>query len=508
MSNYLANLPFLPVLIPLVTAILLLMVKKSIHTQKIISTISSIVTLSISGFMLYYTLTTHKILVFCASGWSAPYGIVFTADLTASIMVLFSSILFLICLLFGFFVLHIEQQKNFYYPLWQFLIIGVNGALLTGDLFNLFVFFEIMLIASYILLVIGSSKAQLQETFKYLIINLAGSTLFLIALGALYALTGTMNMADLANKITNLPQQGIATIVVFLLLAVFGLKAAIIPFHFWLPQVHTVAPSPISGIFSGLLIKVGAYAILRTFTLMFTGDTILTNAVLMAIAIVSMVAGAIGAVGAMNYKTILAYHSISQMGYILGGIGLFTVSGVTGSIFFILHHGFIKASLFLTSGIAEKITGTRDLRKMGGLLSTYPGLSFTFLITALSLAGVPPLSGFFGKLFLVSASLENQNYWFMAFAIGTGILTLFSMIKIFLCAYWGENKQEKTPVTGFGQNGLTYRTSLTCCIILMIISIAMGLCAQPMFELASAASQQLMDPTLYIDTVLNTVGTR
>ena len=503
---YSSNLPFLPVLIPLITAVLLLLKRKSIQFQRIASILGTLATLGASVGLLFLNLSTGIMPVFCSGGWSAPFGIVFVSDLLSSIMVIMSSILSLCCLYFGFFTLHPEKEKHDYYPLWQFLMVGVNGAFLTGDLFNLFVFFEVLLMASYALLVVGSKKSQLRETYKYLIINLLGTVLFLIALGCIYAMAGTMNMADLSRKLALAPNQGLVTMVSMLLLTVFSLKAAAVPFHFWLPQVHTVANTTVSAIFSGLLIKVGVYALLRCFTLLFVGMTAFTHTIILIMAAVTILLGVIGAVSQMNYKRILAYHSISQIGYMLMGLGLYTASGLAGSIYFIVHHAFIKGCLFLTAGLVEKITGTRDLSQMGGLLPRYPSLSWIFFLAAASLAGIPPLSGFFGKFLLAQAAVDIKNYWILACGISAGLLTLFSMIKIFLYAYWGSPKEPYHPVEGFEPGGRGISRTLIPCGVLVAASLLMGLLGGPIMDVMLEAGEQLMNPNRYVATVLEAIG--
>ncbi len=519
-----SNLPLLPVLIPLLTGIALFAFRRDVKFLRLFSMGGAFLTLGVSLFLFLQVSRTGEMSVFCAGGWSPPFGIVMTVDLFSAIMLLMSSVLSLCCLYFGMFTLHPEKEKHEYYPLWQFLMVGTNGAFVTGDLFNLFVFFEIMLMASYVLLMIGSTKAQLRETYKYLIINILGSTLFLVALGILYSMIGSMNMADIAQKVGQVENQGLITVIAMIFMVVFGLKAAMVPLHYWLPQVHTVANATVSAIFSGLLIKIGVYALIRVFTLIFIGNTPLTHGILLIVAAVTIVLGVIGAVSQMNYKRILAYHSISQIGYMVMGLGLFTASSVGGAIYYTVHHAFIKGCLFLTAGVAEKITGTRELKDMGGLLTSYPALSWVFFLAGMSLAGVPPLSGFFGKFILVKEAVALNNYWMTACAVGAGVLTLFSMIKIFMYAYWGSAPRVYTPARGFGlpaeaeKNGTGlnaeaanrsgYGNALLPCFILVGASLLMGLLAQPVLSTCVTAGEQLMNPAYYIDSVMRTVGGR
>ncbi len=497
------NLPVLPVLIPMITGIILLLYRSYGPLQRGFSLLSSISMLFVS-LALFYLTCTRGILVFCAGGWDAPFGVTFVLDRLACIMVLTSSILSFTGTLFSLETIDSEKETHGFYALWQFLIMGINGTFVTGDMFNLFVFFEIMLIASYTILVIGSSRAQLRETFKYLAINVVSAVIFLIALGCLYAVAGTLNMADLAQKLRMLPDEnGMIALIALLLFVAFGVKGAIFPFYVWLPQVHTVAAASVSSIFSGLLIKVGVYALLRVFTLIFVGDVAFTHTFIAVVAVCTMVLGVFGAVSQMNYKRILAYHSISQVGYMIAGLGLFTPASIAGAIYFIVHHAIVKSCLFLTAGVAEKITGTKELQKMGGLMAQAPLLSWLFFIAALSLAGVPPLSGFFGKLTLIKAAAAIPSYFMIAFAMAVGVLTLFSMIKIFLYAYWHQAPQVYVPEEGF-----RCFYALIPCIILVLLTVLMGIFAQPILSLCDDAAAQLINPEEYISTVMHTVGGR
>ena len=507
MTSTISNLPLLPVLIPMGTGILLFFFRGRPELHRALSLASALATLA-AALRLLYAVRAQGILVYLAGGWAAPYGIAFTVDLFSCLMVIMGSTLSITGLLASFQTIDAEKERHDYYILWQFLMMGINGTFVTGDLFNLYVFFEIMLISSYGLLVIGGSRPQLRETFKYLLINIMSSTLFLIALGVLYTMLGTVNMADIAQKASEAENAHLISVVSMLFLVVFGIKGAVFPLYIWLPKVHTVAAAPVSSIFSGLLIKVGVCAMVRTFTLIFVGDPAFTHTVIMIVGVITMFFGVFGAVSQMNYKSILAYHSVSQVGYMVAGLGLFTVSSVAGTIYFIIHHAFVKACLFLTAGAAEKITGSKELKKMGGLLALYPALGFLFFIAAMSLAGVPPLSGFFGKLMLLLAAAAEENYWMIFCAMAVGVLTLFSMVKIFMYAYWGTPSRVYTPAPGFESRGSGYMRLLLPIAVLAGLSLLMGLAAQPVLALCTEAAEQMMDPQLYIDAVMSVSGVR
>ncbi len=489
------NLVIGPVLIPFFTAILLLLTYKSLLCQKLISLAAGVAALGYAVY-LFLRVQAQGILIYYAGDWQPPFGITLVADRLACIMLLISAVVGLVCLIYSLQTVDEGRLRHFYCTLFQMLLVGVNGSFLTGDIFNLFVFFEIMLMSSYVLLVLGSERGQLRETFKYLIINSLASTLFLVGLGLVYSLSGTLNMADIAQKFATLEDQSLVTLVGVIFLVVFGLKGAIFPLYYWLPQSYYEPPAAVSALFIGLLTKVGVYALIRVFTLIFVHDLGFTHLLLLILAALTMIFGVLGAVCQKNFKRILTYHTISQVGYMIAGLGLHTWWSLTAAIYFIIHHSVVKTNLFLVAGVTEKITGTNQLSEMGGLLRRYPWLGWTFLLTALSLAGLPPLSGFFAKFTLVVSAVAAGQPWLIAVALGVGLLTLFSMIKIFLYVFWGEEKP--VPV----QPGFHYRRWMPVCLLMAALSLALGLAAAPVLEQVSLAAQQLLDPTLYIEAVL------
>ncbi len=493
MSN---NLVIYPVLIPLFAAIIMIFFRKNVPAQKTISTIVSILGIAVA-FYLASIVTTQGIQVFHAGNWIPPFGIVLVADVFAVIMVILSNIVAAACLFFSFKTIDIGREKHYYYAFYQFLMVGINGSFLTGDLFNLFVFFEVMLIASYILIVLGGELGQLRESFKYVVLNIISSTLFLVALAMLYGTIGTLNMADAAVKVAQLEDQGIVTIISMIFLVVFGFKGSLFPLYFWLPQSYYEPPTAISALFGGLLTKVGVYALIRVFTLIFIHEPGYTHNIILAMGAGTMFFGVLGAIGQMDFKRILSYHIISQVGYMIMGLGLYTPIAIAGAIFYIVHHIIVKSCLFLLSGVTERITGTTDLSKMGGMLGKYPVLGWTFFIAGLSLAGVPPLSGFFSKFVLIQGGLEIHSYPIVVVAIVVSILTLFSMMKIFMYTFWGVEKE--IPAENKSYN---YLQLMPPTLALVGLSIFLGLGAEWIMGYAMMAADQLMNPEIYINSVL------
>jgi multicomponent Na+:H+ antiporter subunit D len=494
MSN---NLVLVPVLIPFMTAIMLLFFYKKLRMQLILSAVSAICGLAAS-FYLFSVVLNSGIQVFWSSNWVPPFGIIMVADTFTSILVILSNIVGAACLIFSFSTIDTNRARNFYYVFFQMLLAGVNGSFLTGDIFNLFVFFEIMLLASYAMLVLGSTPRQLRESFKYVILNVLSASLFLFGIGLLYAMVGTLNLADIAQKMAQIENQGLVTIVAMIFLVVFGMKAAIFPLYFWLPQSYVVPPPVVSALFGSLLTKVGIYALFRVFTLIFVGETGFTHhTIILTLGAGTMFFGALGAIFQTNVRSILAYLIISHIGYLVMGLGLYSELATAGSIYYIAHHIIVGACLFLLAGVMKKITGTEDIREMGGLLHRFPVLGWTFFIAALSLAGIPPFSGFFSKLVLMQGAVEQGQFLITGVVLLAGFLTLFPMIKVFQCAFWGEEK----PV--LEQGDFNYLKLMPVSVVLVTMSILMGLGAQFMMKYATLVAEQMMNPQVYIDAVLN-----
>ncbi|MDW7673125.1 MAG: proton-conducting transporter membrane subunit, partial [Bacillota bacterium] len=386
------NLVVLPILLPLVTAIAMFFFRENVRRQRIISGI-----VSIAGVLLAFHLAnlvfTEGIQLMTASGWQPPFGIVLVADTFSVIMLILSNIIGAVVMFYSFYTIDEGREKHYYYPFYHLLLVGINGSFLTGDIFNLFVFFEIMLLSSYILIVLGGEQPQLRESVKYVLINMISSTLFLVAVALLYSVTGTLNMADLAVKVAQVENQGIITVIAIMFMLVFGIKGALFPVYFWLPRSYVTPPSAIAALFGGLLTKVGIYALIRVFTLIFIHDAGFTHNIILFLAGGTMFFGVLGAISQMDYKGILSFHIISQVGYMVMGLGVYTTLSIAGAIYYIAHHIIVKSCLFLLCGATEKITGTTDLSKMGGLIKHYPLIAWLFFIAGVSLAGVPPLSG-------------------------------------------------------------------------------------------------------------------
>lgn len=490
------NIVVLPLLIPLVTAIILLFFYKYIQLQRWISLVSALLGVIISGIIVQQV-SEQGIQSLNMGSWLPPYGIVFVADMLAALLVLMTAIIALICLLYAFRSIGEEREKQHFYPFVFFLLSGVSGSFLTGDLFNLFVCFEVMLIASYALIVLGGTKRQLRETLKYILINIVSSTLFVASVAYLYAVTGTLNMAHLAERVAQAEQGGILTVIAIMFLLVFALKAALFLFY-WLPGSYGAPPAVIAALFGGLLTKVGIYAIVRTFTLIFSHHPEVTHTLIAWMAAGTMILGGIGAVAYKDIGRILGYNVIAGVGFIVFGLAAATREALEGAVFYLLHDMAVKTLLFLLCGVVMAVAGSDRLSQMGGLIRRHPLLGWMFFISALALVGVPPLSGFVGKLLIVEGGFDAGLYVIGAIGLLLSLVLLYSLMKIFMHAFWGEDQQEGQAESDWPQ--ARYLTA--ACIPMFILIVMMGVGGEWVMHYVRQAGEVLMDATVYIQAVL------
>lgn len=487
----------LPIVIPFLTGILGLLFLKRPHWQGLISHAGAI-GLLLAAFLLLQNIWERGIQSVPLGNWSAPFGISMVADLLSALMVVITGFV-AVCISFYAAANPEPKKVQFgFFPLVHFLLMGVCGAFLTGDLFNLYVWFEVMLMASFVLMVLGNTKAQMEGGFKYVTINIISSVLFLAALGFLYGKVGTLNMADLSVKLAQQENAEVALTSGILLMVAFGIKAGVFPLFFWLPASYHTPSTVVSALFAGLLTKVGVYALIRAFTLIFTQDIPYTHTILLIVSGATMVSGVLGASSQYHIRKILSFHIISQIGYMTLGLALFTKAALSAAVFYTLHHIVVKTNLFLIGGVIRKLKGNEELKQIGGLYKFYPGLAILFLVPALSLGGIPPLSGFFAKFAMIKASLEVEHYWMAAIALGVGILTLYSMTKIWAEAFWKKDPHEAASSPSLGST----KTMLIPVVVMALVTVGIGLFPQLLFQFTDVAAEQLLNPQLYVHAVL------
>jgi multicomponent Na+:H+ antiporter subunit D len=489
------NLILMPVLWPLLTGIILIFFIKQIKIQRAISFLSSLLGIGISA-VIVYRVFQGGIMTLAVGSWEAPFGIIIVADMLAALLVLTTAIIGSAILVYSFHSIGKERESFYYYPIFQFLLVGVNGAFLTGDIFNLFVFFEVMLMASYVLLVLGGTKAQLRESLKYIIVNVLSSALFVISVAYLYSIVGTLNMAQLSDRVAEVNQPGILSVIAISFLVVFGLKGAIFPLFFWLPGAYNAPPLPIIALFGALLTKVGIYSIFRTYTLIFYHDQPYTHTILAVLSLLTIIVGVIGAISYWDVKKIIIYNIVIAVGVITYGISLMNPQAIAGALLYIIHDMLIKAALFLLIGIMIKVSGTSDLRKMGGLITQYPYLAWTFFIAAISLAGIPPFSGFSGKLLILKGAIEAESYFGIAIILLSSLMVLYSVMKIFIHGFWG--KSDAILV----KTNMPVSKLLAPAVTLVALSIIYGIGTEAVYSFISQAENTILDPEIYINAVL------
>jgi multicomponent Na+:H+ antiporter subunit D len=488
----------LPILIPFIFIIILILVRSTIWARRI--AIFGTILLLLVSVGLFSEVTKRGILTLTMGGWKAPFGITLVIDYLSGLMLIVSAVIALAIALYSTKFIDYPHKSHRFYVFFFSLIMGLNGAFTTGDVFNLYVWFEVMLMSSFVLITLGSKKKQIEGGIKYLALNLIGSMLFLAGLGLLYGKTGTLNMAHLA-KILIYDQQSIfMNTSAILFFIAFGIKAAVFPLFFWLPASYHTPNITISSLFAGLLTKVGVYALFRFFTLFFIQDQQFWHTIILVIAGFTMVFGGMAASIYYDTRRILSYHIISQIGYMVMGLGIFTPLALAGGIFFMMHNMIAKTNTFLVAGMIARLKGTFYLKDVGGLFKQDPLVAVLFIIPAFALAGIPPLSGFFAKFVLIKAGIEAEQWVITMVAVLTGMLTLYSMIKI-----WNEAFLKKAPEIP-SEKRLPAKLSLMellPSILLGLISIAMGLFAPQIFDFTFEAANQLINPINYIEGVLN-----
>jgi multicomponent Na+:H+ antiporter subunit D len=489
------------VVLPLLGAALSIIVGRSRLAQRVIG-VSVLASLVVAAAVLLATVDRDGTIVVTAGGWSAPMGITLVADRFAVALLLVAEVILFAVLVYAIGEPGAERNHVGFQSAYLVLAAGVGASFLTGDLFNLFVAFEMMLTASYVLLTLGGRREQVQAGMTYIVISLVASTLFVAALALLYSATGTVNMADLAGRIGELPP-GVQTSFAVLLVVVFGIKAAVFPLFFWLPDSYPTAPSPITAVFAGLLTKVGVYAIIRTQTLLFPGDPGASR-VLLVIAGATMVVGVLGAIAQDDIRRILSFTIVSQIGYMIMGLAFFTLAGLAAVVFSIIHHIIVKTALFLTGGLIEHTAGSSRLSRLGEMVRTAPLLAAMFLVSALSLAGVPPLSGFVSKFSLFDAGYDDRQYVIIGLSLVVSLLTLFSMIRVWAGVFWSpsEETDEQTSLEVGSEPGGGPLLMVGPTALLVAASLAVAVLAGPIYAFSERAAGGLLDRRGYIEEVM------
>ena len=494
------------VAIPLVTAFVLpLFGRKGKAAATLLANLATI------ALLVLAIGTIGQSAVYEIGNWSIPLGINFVLDGLSSLLLLVISVVSAAAMLFS--VRYMEQYtaKAKYLCLFMLMVAGMNGVVLSGDIFNLFVFLEIASLASYALVGFGCEHEELEAAFKYMVLGSIGSIFVLFGVTLVYGNTGTLNMAYISKAIAESGLNAGLGFALALFIVGFGLKAALVPFHAWLPDAHPSAPAPISAMLSGVLIKsLGAYALVRVVFNIF-GITVSIGWLLLVLGLLSMVAGAFLALGQWDIKRLMAYSSISQLGYVVLGIGLggtliakgdnpaWASLAILGGLFHLVNHAVYKSLLFLTSGSVQMATGTRQLREMGGLAGKMPVTRATCTVASASIAGIPPFSGFWSKLILVVAAIGAGFYWVAAVIVFVSLCTLIMYLKVQRYAFLGELPENLQQVRENKGSMLIAMIFLAClCVLMGLLVIVPSLRA----NILDPAVKVLMDGVLYSANVI------
>jgi multicomponent Na+:H+ antiporter subunit D len=508
------NLLAAPVLLPLLGAALALVLGRWPRAQRVASTTVLSLAVVIAATLVYLT-SRFGVIVLWVGDWPRPLGITLVADRLSALMLLVSSVMTLAVLIFSIGTDEGERARqtpvSIFHPTFLVLSAGVTNAFLAGDLFNLFVGFEMLLFASYVLITIGGTGERVRAGTTYVVVNVMSSMLFLIAIAVTYAATGSVNLAQLAIRIGELPTE-LQGVLQALLLIVFAIKAAVFPLSAWLPDSYPTAPAPVTAVFAGLLTKVGVYAIIRTQTLLFP-DQPLTELLAVA-ALLTMVVGILGAVAQTEIKRMLSFTLVSHIGYMIFGVALASQAGFAGAIFYTVHHITIQTTLFLVAGLIEQRGGSTSLNDLGGLAALAPWLGVLFFIPAMNLAGIPPLSGFIGKVGLLRGGLQDGSalsYVLITAGVLTSLLTLYAMAKVWSRAFWRSVPAEPSAVhqdravtvrERTTPAGLSTRTNVVSAAVLVALGLALTAVAGPLYGYADQAAADVLDTALYIRSVL------
>ncbi len=493
-----------PLFLQMAISIILMFGWGRIRFQKVFSVFGSILSVGLA-IWLFTFIWNNGTQTVQAGNWKAPFGITFVADMLSATLVLLTAISGLAVSIFSAGSVLRDRLRFGYFPIFHFLLLGLNGAFLTGDIFNLYVWFEIIIISSFVLITIGGEKAQLEGAVKYFTLNILASMIFLTAIAVLYGITGSLNMADLAGQVAMVENRGLVQITALLFLIGFGIKAGVFPLYFWLPASYHTPPFAVSAIFGGLLTKVGVYALIRVFTLIFVDDPFLNN-IIMIIAILTLVSGGIGALVQNNMRKVFSYLIICHIGYMIAGIGMFTEIAIAGAIFYLIHDIIVKTNLFMVSGVIYRIKGTNSMRDLGGIYAKWPKISLLLFIPLFSLVGIPPLSGFWPKINLIKAGFAGGSYITVGAIIFASFITLVIIAKMWSEVFWKDAKE--LPLrSNFGYfSKMTSAKRLQFIVpvaLLSIVSLYIGFGAEHIQELSARIADELVNSQGYIDAVLN-----
>ena len=483
----------LPVAIPMFTAAVLLLVP-NLRVQRWVALVAAFALLG-SAVSVALRVHAHGIQVLHAGSWRAPFGITLVADGLSAMLLVAVGIVSVAATAYAFAGLDPRRESAGYHPVLMVLLMGVSGAFLTGDLFNLYVWFEVMLVASFVLMALYRNKMQVRAAFIYVTLNLLASSILLTALGLLYGKAGTLNMADLSHRWSGGTLPPFYGAMAALFFTAFGIKAALFPWFSWLPASYHTPPAAISAVFAGLLTKVGVYSMFRVFTLLFRGLPPVAPTFLLGVSLVTMVVGVTCALSQRDFRRVVSFNLVGHIGFTTMGLGLATPLGLSGSLLYVLHHILAITNLYLIGGLFLRMRRTSEFDRLGSLFRTHPLPSVLALLALFALAGVPPLSGAIAKIALVQAAFEARAYVAGSVALVTSLLGIWSIARLWDESFWkpappdadkaGPLWQQVVPIGG-----------------LTLLSLGLSVAAGPLLELTSTIARDLLEPGAYVNAVL------
>ena len=487
-----SNLPVIPIFIPLLFAAITVLFRKRIAMQRLLTTLATLLVLAFSIFNIYMV-NKHQILILEMGNWASPFGITLTLDGLNSVLVTTSSVVFLATLLYSFKTIDKVRELSFFYPGFLLIMVGINGAFTTGDIFNLFVFYEILLMSSYLLLLVGINKEQLKSSISYVLMNVFAGSLFVISIGYLYTIVGSLNMAYISQTISSMSDRRGLYLVGAVMIFVFCMKGALFPLFTWMNRSYAAPPIAISIIFGALLTKVGLYSIIRTYGLFYYESNFIKSYILI-LGAVSIIAGCIGSIYQKDLKQIVIFNIVISLGVMVCGTATLNTFGVKGALFYAVNDILLKAALFIVVGLIIYVSGVKYLQKCG-LINKYSLLGWTYFIIVLSLAGVPPFSGFYGKALIIKGLVTNNNTFIAILVALSGLVVFYSLIRIFLNVFYDNINKSLTlkPLPKGVQIPL---------IAIVAIALIIGVSTNLLDGFFDKGIQMVLNPQHYIDLVL------
>jgi len=488
----------LPILLPLLTAIVLHLLPQRSQLLRVVAFTGALAALAAS-IAIFVRVQQNGIQVLQVGSWPAPFGITLVVDLFSALMIVMVGVIGVAVTASSFAGVDPRREALGYHPLIHVVLMGVAGAFLTGDIFNLYVWFEVMLIGSFVLMSLHRTRAQLHAAFTYVGLNLLASAFLLTAIGLLYGQAGTLNLADLARAWPERHTPGLDAALSMLFLTAFGIKAGLFPLFFWLPASYHTPPAAVGALLAGLLTKVGVYAMIRVFTLLFPDPNAGVYGVLLVLSAVTMVVGLLGALAQRDFRRVLSFNLVGHIGFTTVGLALWTPAALGGSILYVLHHMLVISTLFLVSGLFLRQRRTTDLSALGGMYRSQPAIACLAMVPLFSLAGVPPLSGFVAKVAVIAPMLDSGQYLLAAVALSVSLLTVLSMARL-----WEESIWKPAPfISGASVPQRRLAVPLVAPIVFLVaLTIAFTAMAGPVSRVTMRAAEQLLERDAYVRAVL------